>query len=82
VGTAATKVVEYTYDVFNRLVAESVDPDGDGEESATGQVFVYHGDNVVLRFAGNSGGIPGGIPGTGYTTVDGCIPVSAPAVFG
>ena len=48
----ATKVVNYTYDVQNRLVKESVDPDGAGEESATEQYFAYDGDQILLRFDG------------------------------
>ena len=50
-GQASTKVVDYVYDAFNRLVKETVDPDGaSGSTSVEQTVFAYDGMNVVLQF--------------------------------
>ena len=43
----------YTYDVDNRRIAKTVDPDGAGSSSATVERFVYDGDHIALTFDGN-----------------------------
>ncbi|MEQ8786495.1 MAG: Calx-beta domain-containing protein [Pirellulaceae bacterium] len=45
-----THAVEYTYDVFNRRIAKSIDADGAGGGSAVGESYVYDGDAIVLVF--------------------------------
>jgi RHS repeat-associated protein len=47
------KQAEYTYDVFDRRIAKSVDPDGSGSATATVERLVYDGDNIALVFDGN-----------------------------
>jgi RHS repeat-associated protein len=42
-----TKQVQYTYDVYDRLIRKQVDDDGDSTIDRT-QVFVYDGSEVVL----------------------------------
>ncbi|MHB9048515.1 MAG: RHS repeat-associated core domain-containing protein, partial [Pirellulales bacterium] len=51
-GLASTQVVNYTYDVFNRLVARWIDPDGDNgtTEPIRQTAFVYDGDQILLQF--------------------------------
>jgi RHS repeat-associated protein len=44
---------EYTYDVYNRRIAKSVDADGDGAESAEVERFVYDGEDISLVFDGD-----------------------------
>lgn len=51
-GGPATQVVEFTYDVFGRRIAKSVDLDGDGAQAATIDRFVYDGDHIALQFDG------------------------------
>jgi YD repeat-containing protein len=46
------KSVEYTYDVFDRRLAKSVDPDGIGAQPIVIERFVYDGDHIVLVFDG------------------------------
>jgi YD repeat-containing protein len=48
----ATKAVNYTYDVHNRLVGEILDPDGAGEEGTSEEYYAYDGDQILLRFDG------------------------------
>jgi RHS repeat-associated protein len=48
------KTVEHSYDVFNRWVRKTTDPDGAGAGAATDQFFAYDGYNPVLQFDGNS----------------------------
>ncbi|WP_186376321.1 RHS repeat-associated core domain-containing protein, partial [Hyella patelloides] len=43
---------EYTYDVYNRRIAKSVDADGDGAGVAEVERFVYDGDHIALTFDG------------------------------
>ncbi len=47
------KSADYTYDVFDRRIAKSVDPDGAGSALATVERYVYDGDNIALVFDGN-----------------------------
>lgn len=47
------KQSDYTYDVFDRRIAKSVDPDGAGSAIATVERFVYNGDHIALTFDGN-----------------------------
>ena len=49
------KEVEYTYDVFNRRIAKSVDSDGAGAATAEIERYILDGDHIALTFdeAGN-----------------------------
>jgi RHS repeat-associated protein len=47
------KKAEYTYDVYDRRITKSVDPDGDGAQTAQIERFVHDGDNIALVFDGN-----------------------------
>lgn len=47
------KQAEYTYDVYDRRISKSVDPDGDGALNAQIERFVHDGDNIALVFDGN-----------------------------
>jgi RHS repeat-associated protein len=47
------KTVEYTYDVNNRRIAKSIDPDGAGAATPTVERYVYDGQNIALTFDGN-----------------------------
>jgi RHS repeat-associated protein len=50
-----TKEVEYTYDVFNRRIAKSIDWDGAGEDDPVGVEYVYDvGWDILLAFNGES----------------------------
>ena len=49
---AITKSVEYTYDVYDRRIAKSVDSDGDGAATATEERYVYDGEHIALVFDG------------------------------
>ena len=52
-GGSATKAVDFAYDHENRLVSESVDPDGAGEETAEDDTFfAYDGSQIALQFNG------------------------------
>jgi RHS repeat-associated protein len=51
-GGSVTQEVDYTYDVKNRLIAETVIPVG-GAHNATVVRFVYNGDNIGLQFDGS-----------------------------
>jgi RHS repeat-associated protein len=48
-----TKVVSYTYDVFDRLIGNAVDTDGDTDIDHQ-EAYVYDGNQIVLRFAANT----------------------------
>ena len=48
------KTVEHSYDVFNRWVRKTTDPDGAGSSPATNQFFAYDGYNPVLQFDGSA----------------------------
>ena len=43
----------YTYDVFDRRIAKSVDSDGDGAEEDVVERFVHDGDHIALTFDGD-----------------------------
>src|SRR3954464_7801300 len=46
--------VDYSYDVYNRLVRRQLDTDGpDHPHAATDQFFSYVGNQVQLQFDGN-----------------------------
>lgn len=45
--------VEYGYDVYNRRIEKTVDPDGDGPEAEQTERFVYDGDHIALVFDEN-----------------------------
>ncbi|WP_041620431.1 RHS repeat-associated core domain-containing protein [Stanieria cyanosphaera] len=45
------KQADYTYDVFDRRIAKSVDVDGNGVAEKV-ERFVYDGDNIALTFDG------------------------------
>jgi RHS repeat-associated protein len=49
------KDVDYTYDVYDRRIAKSIDADGAGSAAATQEHLVYDGDHIALVFdsAGN-----------------------------
>src|SRR5262249_46536698 len=51
-GGSVTQEVDYTYDVKNRLIAETVIPVG-GAPNAAVVRFVYNGDNIALQFDGS-----------------------------
>jgi YD repeat-containing protein len=51
-GGSVIKAVEYTYDVYDRRIAKSVDGDGSGPAAATQERFVYDGDHIALVFDG------------------------------
>ena len=51
-GGAATQVVEYEYDVYNRLVHKELDADGAGTASDT--FWAYDGDQAILQFDGSA----------------------------
>ncbi len=42
--------VNYTYDVFDRRIAKSVDADGAGSGAAVATYFVYDGEHILLEF--------------------------------
>ena len=48
------KQARYSYDVNNRRISKSVDPDGVGSQVAITEYFVYDGDNIALSFDGES----------------------------
>ena len=43
---------DYTYDVFDRRIAKSVDADGDGVGEAVVERYVHDGDHIALTFDG------------------------------
>jgi RHS repeat-associated protein len=44
--------VDYEYDVFDRRIAKTVDPDGEGAAKAETERFVYDGEHIALVFDG------------------------------
>jgi RHS repeat-associated protein len=44
-----TKIVEYTYDAFDRRVLKEIDDDGDGDVDEAHQ-YIYDGEDIVLAF--------------------------------
>ncbi|NJM99047.1 MAG: hypothetical protein HC800_19580 [Phormidesmis sp. RL_2_1] len=51
-GGSITEAVEYTYDVYDRRIAKSVDGDGSGAAAATAEHYVYDGEHIALVFDG------------------------------
>ena len=51
-GGAISKTVEYTYDLYDRRIAKSIDPDGDGAAAAIEEHYVYDGEHIALVFDG------------------------------
>ena len=47
-----TKSVEYTYDLYDRRIAKSVDSDGNGAQVATEERYLYDGEHIALVFDG------------------------------
>ena len=45
-------MVDYIYDVNNRLVGKILDPDGDGEQGTSEEYYAYDGNQILLRFDG------------------------------
>ena len=45
-------VLHTRYDVQNRLVGKTLDPDGAGEEGTSEEYYAYDGDQILLRFDG------------------------------
>ena len=67
-GSSATQVVDYIYDIRNRLVGKVLDPDGDGEAGSSEEYYAYEenlpspasgrgaggeGSHILLRFDGS-----------------------------
>jgi RHS repeat-associated protein len=48
-----TQEVDYTYDVSNRRIARSYDPDGPGAQAAQVTRYVNRGENIALQFNGS-----------------------------
>jgi RHS repeat-associated protein len=44
--------VQYSYDLYDRRIAQTVDPDGAGATLSTTERYVYDGDNLALVFDG------------------------------
>jgi RHS repeat-associated protein len=51
-GGSVIKAIEYTYDVYDRRIAKSVDGDGNGPAAATQERLVYDGEHIALVFDG------------------------------
>jgi hypothetical protein len=45
--------VEYTYDVYDRRIAKTIDLDGVGSAPAQTERFVYDGEHIALVFDEN-----------------------------
>lgn len=45
-----TLMIDYEYDVFDRRVSKTVDPDGDGTQMAYRDFYVYDGQHIALEF--------------------------------
>jgi RHS repeat-associated protein len=54
-GQAATQIVEFTYDAFNRRISKTVDADGVGPGVEKTTHFVYDRDDVLLDFVDADG---------------------------
>jgi RHS repeat-associated protein len=46
--------VNYLYDVYDRRIGKTVDPDGAGTRAATTERYVWDGDDLALVFSGNT----------------------------
>ncbi len=57
-GGAATQVVQYAYDAFNRLVSRTFYADGNTSSPGQTQYFAYDGDQMILTL--DSAGAPTG----------------------
>jgi RHS repeat-associated protein len=53
-GATVTKLVTYIYDVFDRRIGKSIDPDGSGILPAIIERFIYDRDHILLSFDGSS----------------------------
>ncbi len=53
-GGDAAPVVNYVYDMYNRLIHKELDADGDGTGTATDTFWIYDGNQAVLQFDGNA----------------------------
>jgi RHS repeat-associated protein len=51
-GGGTWQKINYTYDVFNRLIARTFDEDGDGSATPTTQYYSYDDGQIVLQFEG------------------------------
>ena len=60
---------EYTYDVFDRRIAKSVDADGEGAGVAEVERYVHDGDHIALTFDGFGNQIERFLHGTGIDQV-------------
>jgi RHS repeat-associated protein len=49
-GGAILSAAEYTYDIFDRRIAKTVDSDGDGPQASETTRFVYDGEHVWADF--------------------------------
>jgi RHS repeat-associated protein len=52
-SNAVIERIEYTYDVYDRRIAKSVDTDGNGVKPAEVERYVHDGENLALVFDGN-----------------------------
>jgi RHS repeat-associated protein len=68
-GGSVIKQADYTYDVYDRRIAKSVDADGAGANSATVERFVHDGDNLALVFDGNGNQTNRYLYGTGVDEI-------------
>jgi|CXWL01.1.fsa_nt_gi RHS repeat-associated protein len=59
-GGPATQTVKLAYDVFNRRISKSVDPDGAGPGTGHVDYFGYDGSDVILEFRDPDGSGPAG----------------------
>ena len=55
-GGNVTKLVNYTYDLQNRLVGKVLDPDGDGEEGSSEEYYAYEGNLPSPAYGRGAGG--------------------------
>ena len=47
--------VDFTYDVFDRRLYKTIDPDGAGAQAPQSDLFVHDGDHVVLQLRDSDG---------------------------
>ncbi len=53
-GGDAAPVVNYVYDMYNRLIHKELDADGDGTGTAEDTFWIYDGNQAVLQFDGDT----------------------------
>ncbi len=53
-GGDAAPVVNYVYDMYNRLIHKELDGDGDGTGTAEDTFWIYDGNQAVLQFDGDT----------------------------